>query len=173
MSFDSPRTTVVSALQALLFSLIISLGAQLDIDIAGLLPLTGQTLVILTGALLLPLPSVLVGLGLYFLTGIAGLPVFADGHSGWESFSGGSLGYFIGFLVATIVLCLSRKYIRGRYFPAFLALLVGHSIVLFMGSGFLLRYYVVWEAWQLGFQPFLVGALFKSFLGAVIYGLFS
>jgi len=149
--------------------LIISLGAQIDIDIAGLLPLTGQTLVILTGALFFK-PAVSAGaVILYLIMGLMGLPVYAEGHFGWAVFIGPSLGYFIGFLLAAFMISFIRKSCSGNMLVSFTALFTGHLVVLGAGSLFLLRYYSFSGAFVEGFQPFIAGAVVKSALGAAVF----
>src|SRR5919199_5375715 len=60
-------------------------------------PLTGQTLAVLcVGAALGPVRGA-ASLALYLAAGVAGMPWFADGQSGW---GGPSFGYVLGFVVS-------------------------------------------------------------------------
>ena len=66
-------------------------------------PVTGQTFgVLLSAAAVGPLRG-FAGQLLYIAIGWAGLPVFASGTHGWAQLHGGSGGYFIGFLLATLL----------------------------------------------------------------------
>lgn len=173
MSKKTAQVIAVSLLKALLFVFAISLGAQLDIDIAGLLPLTGQTLVILTGALFLPPFLSTSAVLFYIVLGLIGLPVYADAQSGWQTFSGPSLGYFVGFLLAAALISLRRKRYSGSFIGSFTALFAGHLVVLTLGSLFLIRFYALSEAFAAGFRPFMTGALVKSMLGAIVYFMYE
>jgi biotin transport system substrate-specific component len=102
-----------------------------------------------------------------------GLPVYADGQSGWQTFSGPSLGYFVGFLLAAALISLRRKRYSISFIGPFKALFAGHLVVLILGSLFLIRYYPLSEAFAAGFRPFMTGALIKSVLGAIVYFLYE
>lgn len=73
-------------------------------------PLTLQPFaVLLVGAALGPLRG-LLGLALYVLAGLAGMPWYAQQHGGWSSVHTASFGYLLGFvLAATLVGALARR----------------------------------------------------------------
>ncbi|MCY7395927.1 MAG: biotin transporter BioY [Nocardioides sp.] len=83
------------------FAALVSVCAILpSINVTGPVPITLQTFgVLLTGAVLGPRRGFLAVL-LYLALGAAGLPVFADGRSGFSVFSGPSVGYLVGFPLA-------------------------------------------------------------------------
>lgn len=169
MSAKVTSSSLWQVIGMLLYALLISFGAQFEIDIAGILPLTGQTLVVLTTALFTSLRTSSGAVMLYLLLGLIGFPVYADGHSGWEHFTGSSLGYFLGFFVAAALVSYNRKTCSGNFLSSFLVLFLGHLMILIVGSLFLLRYFSFSEAFSKGFQPFITGAMLKSVLGAAIY----
>jgi len=64
------------------------------------IPFTAQSLVVFILAGILPLRVFLIVILSYLLLGIVGLPVFADGSSGWAKITGGSGGFLYGFAVS-------------------------------------------------------------------------
>jgi biotin transport system substrate-specific component len=89
-----------------------------SLKMAGPVPITLQTFgVLLTGAVLGWRRGGLAVL-LYLAVGAAGLPVFADGRSGFGVFAGPTVGYLVGFPLAAmlcgfIVERLPRRTIRS------------------------------------------------------------
>ena len=74
------------------------LSAQLSVPIPGSpVPVTGQTLAVLLVGAALGLHRALFSMLLYVLAGIAGVPWFAGGSSG---FGGATFGYVLGFIAA-------------------------------------------------------------------------
>lgn len=74
------------------------LSAQLSVPIPGSpVPVTGQTLAVLLVGAALGLHRALLSMLLYVLGGIAGVPWFSDGSSG---FGGATFGYVLGFIAA-------------------------------------------------------------------------
>jgi len=61
------------------------------------IPITGQSLAVLTVAALLGFRNGILAIALYLALGGAGLPLFANGESGWEIFGKGSGGFLYGF----------------------------------------------------------------------------
>lgn len=151
---------------------IISLAAQLTIDLNlpnVTIPVSGQTLAILTGAVFLkPLES-LLSIFIYCLLGIIGTPVFSDGNSGWEAFSGGSLGYFIGFLVAAVgVSYYAMKGWTDSILKLSVLQIVGTLVILSMGTLFLCFKFGLVKGIEYGFTPFVLGGVVKVILGVIV-----
>ena len=151
---------------------IISLMAQVTIDLNlpnVSIPVSGQTLAILTGAVFLkPIESALA-IALYCLLGIIGIPIFSDGNAGWEAFSGGSLGYFIGFLFAA----MGTSYLSMIGWVESIAKLsalqiLGTLIILSMGTVFLCFKFGIAKGIEYGFTPFVIGGIVKIILGVII-----
>ncbi|MEX2379179.1 MAG: biotin transporter BioY, partial [Vicingaceae bacterium] len=86
---------MIRLLYSLIAAVAIGAAAQLSISLpesVSVLPITGQTLLVLLVAKIQKWPWAIVSLFIYFGLGIIGLPVFADFNSGWAVFSGNSLG---------------------------------------------------------------------------------
>lgn len=151
----------------ILFVAILSVAAQLNIEIGQFLPITGQTLALLSMSFFMtPLHAGMACI-LYMLLGILGLPVFAEFSAGWAIFSGSSFGYLLGFILAAIFISyLSIRKIG--ILKIFLFQIGGHLVILLLGSFFLLRYLPLDEAFLEGFFPFCWGAIVKSFLGTLL-----
>ncbi|MFM7147499.1 MAG: biotin transporter BioY, partial [Actinomycetales bacterium] len=87
-------------LAVLVGAALVSMGAQITTPSGGEVPGTFQTLAVLVvGALLGPVFGT-ASVALYVLLGGLGAPIFANGGSG---FGGPTSGYFIGFIIAALV----------------------------------------------------------------------
>jgi len=148
--------------------LTIAIGAQLTIDV-GSIPITGQTLAILSWALFLTPREAIISLCSYLLLGFSGAPIFADGAFGIDKLYGGSGGYLIGFLIAAV--SVSYLYIQSKS-NAFTTILflttIGTIIILAFGIGRLMMLYGFEKGLEYGFYPFWKGALVKIFIGSVL-----
>lgn len=90
-------THLLNLLLSTLFITIMDRVALPVPEALGGIPITGQSLAVLLVGLLLPFPWGGGAVLLYLLLGGLGLPVFAEGGSGWSSFSGGSGGFLLAF----------------------------------------------------------------------------
>lgn len=71
------------------------------IPVAGMgVPITVQTLAVMLTGLALGPGRAFAAVGLYVFLGLAGLPVFSGGRSGFGVLAGPSAGYIIGFVFA-------------------------------------------------------------------------
>ena len=146
-------------------------AAQLSISLpetVSVAPITGQSLAVLLIAHLLKETWATVAIAIYIVIGIVGAPVFAGFEGGWEVFSGPSLGYFIGFIVAAMV-CgrLARKQ-DERFKFYLLQMLIGSILILLCGWLGLFRFLDGKTAFVKGVLPFLPGALIKLTIGALL-----
>lgn len=151
------------------FALLIALGARLNVPMVPV-PMTMQTFaVLLAGAVLGPFwgtAAVLV----YLAMAALGLPVLSDGASGLAPFAGPTAGYIAAFPVAAFLAGTAvRKGWLDRRPPATAFLSGLHLLILALGTFWLGRTIGLAEALQVGFAPFLAGAVVKSFLVAVIW----
>ncbi len=135
------------------------------------IPISGQTFAVLVTAMILGKWTGTLAVLMYLLAGGLGLPVFADGGSGWNTFLTGSGGYLVGFAIAAFVAgWLGNEMDRKKsLLKCILIMLVGTLII--MGCGVL---YIVYlnggdmnAALANGFYPFVPGAAVKILLGAV------
>lgn len=157
-------------MRPLYYRLVLALGgllliigsAYVTVDVGMAVPISLQSMAVLVVALVVP-DAVIVVLA-YVLLGIAGAPVFADGASGWLTFTGTSMGYLLGFVVATGILSWA-----GRDHLSLLSILqwtmIGTMVILACGVTWLagLRSWQV--AYDYGLLPYLPGAAIKIIAG--------
>ena len=144
---------------------LITLSAKIKIPFYPV-PMTMQTFVILLMGITLGNKIGLATVTLYLLEGIFGLPVFANSPEkgiGLSYFTGPTMGYLIGFLVA-VYLSGSFKYNKG-ILNTFLKLILSVSVIYVFGLLWL-GTLIGWEKpiFKLGAQPFLLAELFKILL---------
>jgi biotin transport system substrate-specific component len=129
-------------------------------------PVTGQTLAVLcVGAAFGPVRA-LSSMILYLAAGVAGLPWFADGASGW---GGPAFGYILGFIVAALVVgALAARGADRTPIKAVPAMLLGTLIIYAVGVPWLMDSLGVSlsKAIELGVRPFVGGDLIKVALAA-------
>lgn len=152
--------------------LLVALFAQTTLNVNvndDTIPVTGQSLAVLVVGFLWPRPLGVLAIGLYLLSGALGLPVFADGESGWAQLAGPSAGYLWGFLVAAEIMSLLA--LRGwgfSFLRSLLAMAIGTAVILFVGLTRLALLHGWAQAVEWGLAPFWKGALVKILLGAII-----
>jgi biotin transporter BioY len=150
-------------------SFLIGLCAQLAIPV-GPVPITAQTFaVLMTGALFGSQRGGLCVLA-YIIEGLAGLPVFAFGRSGFAVLLSPTGGYLVGFVAAAYVTgLLAQNQWDRRFTTTVLAMTLG-SIVMYVFS-------LSWLCCLMGFNktvlaiglyPFIVGDVLKIVLAAVV-----
>jgi biotin transport system substrate-specific component len=117
---DLPRQRLLSTTDLALIAsftaliAVCSYTAAIPVGGAGV-PITLQTFaILLTGLVLGPLRA-LLAVGLYFLIGIAGLPVFAGHTNGASAFTGATAGYLYSFALAALVAGLLVRYVLHRH----------------------------------------------------------
>jgi biotin transport system substrate-specific component len=133
-------------------------------------PLTGQTFAVLLIGGLYGLWRAVVTLSAYFAIGLIGLPVFADGSSGWDYVQGPTGGYIVGFIVAAgIVGFMAERGLDRRVVPMIGALLIATAAIYALGAWWLAEWNLPdtgerygWSAaYTNGVQPFILGDLVK------------
>jgi len=167
----------------LLFGLI-SLGATvLRINLPFTpVPITLQTFGVILAGGALGLRWGLATVALYYLIGLAGAPIFANGSSGWAAISGASGGYLVGFFVAASLAGLMSQLGANRW-NSIWAMLAGSVVVYVIGLPWL-SFFVApgWpcsaEAMSIdsinspvlwcGLYPFVIGDLLKTLAAALI-----
>ena len=147
---------------ALIGSIILAVSSKIKIPFYPV-PMTMQTLIVLVIGIGFGWKLGLATVTLYLFEGIIGLPVFSGSPEkgiGLIYFTGPTMGYLIGFLVAV--------YISGKFnydsnlLKNFLKLMLATSFIYILGMSWL-GSLVGWEKpiFQLGAQPFLLAELFK------------
>lgn len=103
---------------------------------------------------------------LYVMLGIVGLPVFADGASGWSTFVGPSMGYLLGFVLAVLYLRYAAKY--GSAIEVLQSMMQATLLILMSGFLWLSITKTASIAWHYGVVPFLPGASIKVLLATLV-----
>ena len=152
-------------LVAILGTLLLAISAKIKIPFYPV-PMTMQTFIVLFLGITLGPKIGLLTVSLYLLEGIFGLPVFAgtpEKGVGFIYFTGPTMGYLIGFLVAVYFAGLF-KYDKGLI-NTFLKLIFSVSFIYILGIIWL-GILIGWEKpiFILGAKPFLLAELFKMLL---------
>ena len=152
-------------LVAVLGTLLLTISAKIKIPFYPV-PMTMQTFVVLFLGIILGPRIGLLTISLYLFEGIFGLPVFAgtpEKGVGLVYFTGPTMGYLIGFLVA-VYFSGSFKYDKGLI-NTFLKLIFSVSFIYIFGLIWL-GTLIGWDKpiFKLGAQPFLLAELFKMLL---------
>ena len=154
---------------AVLGTVLLTISAKIKIPFYPV-PMTMQTFVVLFLGMVLGPKIALLTVSLYLFEGIFGLPVFAgtpEKGLGFVYFTGPTMGYLIGFLVATYV-AGSFKYDKKNS-SNFLKLLLSVSFIYIFGMIWL-GTLIGWDKpiFKLGAEPFLLAELLKILLLIVL-----
>ena len=147
---------------ALIGSIVLAVSSKIKIPFYPV-PMTMQTLIVLVIGISFGWKLGLATVSLYLFEGIIGLPVFSgtpEKGIGLIYFTGPTMGYLIGFLVAV--------YISGKFnydnnlIKNFLKLMLATSFIYLLGMAWLGNL-IGWDKpiFKLGAQPFLLAELFK------------
>jgi biotin transport system substrate-specific component len=154
-------------------ALLIYLSARISFPVPGSpVPVTGQTFGVLLVGGALGFRRGLIGVALYVLLGVVGLPFFAEGKGGISVIWGATGGYLVGFVVAgALVGRLAELGWDRKIGGALGAMLLGNAVIYAIGLPWL---GVVASATpattlELGFTPFIVGDVLKLILAAVLF----
>ena len=147
---------------ALIGSIILAISSKIKIPFYPV-PMTMQTLVVIIIGVAFGWKLGLATISLYLFEGIIGLPVFSgtpEKGIGFVYFTGPTMGYLIGFLVAV--------YFAGKFnydknvIKNFVKITFATSFIYLLGMAWL-GSLIGWEKpiFKLGAQPFLLAELFK------------
>ena len=150
---------------SILGSILLTISAKIKIPFYPV-PMTMQTLVVLIIGIGFGWKLGVATIALYLFEGIIGLPVFSgtpEKGIGLVYFTGPTMGYLIGFLVATYF-AGSFKYDKGLI-NTFLKLIFSVSFIYIFGLVWL-GTLIGWDKpiFKLGAQPFLLAELLKILL---------
>ncbi|WP_371195318.1 biotin transporter BioY [Glaciecola sp. SC05] len=155
---------------------VIALSAQLPLQVPLLdtdIPGTWQTFAVLVFAYANRPVVAILAVVLYLLLGILGLPVFAEGSSGFSVLIGNTGGYLYGFVIgAGLISYIGRQYPQRGIFNAIIAMTVGTITILLFGVVHLSVSIGINQALTYGLYPFVLGALIKIVLGAAVFPVF-
>ncbi len=176
---DRPNATFVPAVKpagallrraalAFLGTLVLVVSAKVQVPFYPV-PMTLQTLAVLTlGALFGPRLAAAT-LALYLGEGLIGLPVFAGAVAGPAYVAGPTGGYLAGFLLAAALVgwLAERGWTRG--WPlAIAAMTLGHLVIFAAGFAWLALALGAGKAWAVGVVPFSAATLTKTLLAAAL-----
>ena len=153
---------------ALIGSIILAVSSKIKIPFYPV-PMTMQTLIVLVIGIGFGWKLGLATVSLYLFEGIIGLPVFSGSPEkgiGLVYFTGPTMGYLLGFLVAVYV---SGKFIYdNNLILNFLKLMLATSFIYILGMSWL-GSLIGWDKpiFQLGAQPFLLAELFKVLIATL------
>ena len=149
-------------------------SAQISIPLSFTpVPLTLQTFAVLLTGAVLGMRRGALGMGLYWVAGLVGLPFYQGGKGGWEEGTGATMGYLVGFVVAAAVVGMLAERRHDRTFATSLpAMLMGSAIIYATGASWLAFHLQIGfavgdpNAIELGVAPFLVGDAMKTVAAA-------
>ena len=153
---------------ALIGSIVLAVSSKIKIPFYPV-PMTMQTLIVLVIGIGFGWKLGLATVSLYLFEGIIGLPVFSgtpEKGIGLIYFTGPTMGYLIGFLVAV--------YISGKFnydnnlVKNFIKLSLATSFIYILGMSWL-GSLIGWDKpiFQLGAQPFLLAELLKILIATL------
>ena len=151
-----------SILVVLVGSIILTISAKIKIPFYPV-PMTMQTFVVLFLGISFGYKIGIATVGLYLIEGIFGLPVFSNSPEkgvGIVYFTGPTMGYLIGFLLATLL--AGYLDLKTNIVSIFLKLILSVSVIYILGLIWL-GILIGWDKpiFQLGAAPFLLAELFK------------
>tara|TARA_B100001248_G_C27127190_1_gene338470 strand:- start:12 stop:563 length:552 start_codon:yes stop_codon:yes gene_type:complete len=153
---------------ALIGTILLAISSKIKIPFYPV-PMTMQTFVVLLIGIAFGWKLAVATISLYLFEGIIGIPVFSgtpEKGIGLIYFTGPTMGYLIGFIVA--------GYIAGKFvydnnlLKNFLKLTLATSSIYFLGMLWL-GTLIGWEKpiFKLGAQPFLLAELFKILIATL------
>lgn len=167
-----PRSKVAAVVAVVGFALLTALAAQWVIPLPFTpVPITGQTFAVLLSGAALGTRLGAASQALYLGMGIVGLPVYAEGSSGIDTFTGGTAGYLVGFVFAAALVgrLAERRQDRnvGTTVSAFLA---GSAMIYLFGvAGLMINFGMgMNEAILAGVAPFVFGDVLKAAAAGVL-----
>ena len=164
------QTTIIKSLFAIILgSIALTISAKIKIPFYPV-PMTMQTFVVLFLGVSLGYKIGLASVGLYLFEGIIGLPVFSNSPEkgvGLIYFTGPTMGYLIGFLIASF---LASKINSEDSFLLILSKLVVATSTIYILGIFWLGTLIGWDKpiFELGAKPFLLAEIFKIVILALI-----
>jgi biotin transport system substrate-specific component len=153
---------------ALIGSILLAISSKIKIPFYPV-PMTMQTFVVLLIGITLGWKLAVATISLYLFEGIIGLPVFSgtpEKGVGLVYFSGPTMGYLIGFLVAAFF--AGKFNYNNNFIMNFLKLTFATSFIYLFGMVWL-GSLIGWDKpiFKLGAQPFLLAELFKILIATV------
>ena len=167
---NTSQTTIIKSLFVIILgSIALTISAKIKIPFYPV-PMTMQTFVVLFLGLSLGYKIGLASVSLYLFEGIIGLPVFSNSPEkgvGLIYFTGPTMGYLIGFLIASF---LASKINSEDSFLLILSKLIVATSTIYILGIFWLGTLIGWDKpiFELGAKPFLLAEIFKIVILALI-----
>mgnify|MGYP000854172870 CR=1 FL=1 len=153
-------------LKSFLGSLLLIIATKIEIPMKPV-PITGQTLAVTVLGLGLGLRAGTGAVLFYLIEGIAGLPVFAGGGSGWPV--GPSAGYLYGFVPSVMLLgYYSDRGVLASWPRTILVTMAATAITFACGLWHLSHFVPADELLAAGFYPFIPGGIIKGLLACAL-----
>lgn len=164
------------------FALLTAALAQVQFSLGFTpVPITGQTLGVLLAGATLGAWKGAASQTLYWALGLTGLPFYAGGDGGWQSGTGTTLGYLVGFILAAALVGLLAERRHDRSFVSSApAMLAGTALIYACGVAWLAHDLGIPVAVSdpavlggetgvsLGLTPFLIGDALKVLLAGAV-----
>lgn len=168
------RAAIQDAVLVVGFALLTALAAQIEIPLGFTpVPLTGQTFAVLLSGAVLGMRRGALSQLVYWFAGLTGLPFYSGGAGGWEKGTGATMGYLVGFVIASGAIGYLAEKKHDRNFATSLpVMLLGSTIIYACGAAWLSIHLNLplangdQNAISLGVAPFLVGDLLKALVAA-------
>ena len=160
---QNTQTKIIKSLLIIFFgSIVLTISAKIKIPFYPV-PMTMQTFVVLLLGMICGYKIGLATVSLYLLEGILGLPVFSNSPEkgiGLTYFTGPTMGYLIGFLLACFLASFIKK--EENYLMIFIKLLLSVSTIYILGILWLGNL-LGWDKpiVELGVTPFLLAEFTK------------
>ena len=160
---QNTQTKIIKSLLIIFFgSIVLAISAKIKIPFYPV-PMTMQTFVVLLLGMICGYKIGLATVSLYLLEGILGLPVFSNSPEkgvGLTYFTGPTMGYLIGFLLACFLASFIKK--EENYLMIFIKLLLSVSTIYILGILWLGNL-LGWDKpiVELGVTPFLLAEFTK------------
>jgi len=168
-----PRPSIlVEAALVLGGVLFVGLAAQISIPLSWTpVPITGQTFAVLLVGTAYGANLGALTLFAYYLAGMAGAPLFAEGESGWDRATGPTAGYLVGFIVAAWLMGRLAEQRWDRRLSSSIALMLTGTVVIYALGVTWLAIDLDWSvqrAIEGGLEPFIAGDIVKLYLAAAL-----
>ena len=152
-----------------LVAIIVSAYCTYSVPYVSDVPFTFQSLIVFIVAARLKTLDFLVCILIYLLLGIFGLPVFAEGSSGFDKLLGSSGGFLYGFAFSGYYISSYFKDGANTGFIAILNVMIQATVILFFfGLIHLTFLHGLNNALNYGLYPFWSAALLKIFVASVV-----
>jgi biotin transport system substrate-specific component len=160
--------SVRNVVLAIVGSLIVAVAAQINIPMIPV-PMTLQTLAVLSIGAAFGARLGAATLALYALEGAVGLPVFAQMKAGAAIIAGPTGGYIVGFiLAAALVGYLAEQGWSRNFVKMIVASLLGAVVLYVPGLVWLHQFANGWaQTFEWGITPFIYGDILKAVIAAL------